>query len=287
MSSTNGTSEVVSVDEQGFEQTNAGAVDEEGFEVVEETPEFRASVDQEVQAKVDANHPDGRVEDGPDHMVGKTLAQEERIKAREAELAHISQQATLSEQEGRAERTREVVTEQCGREDEAEPDVAPQAVLTKEELAEVNRQAARINERVDGGWSRAVVAQELAKRAVGRENLTEAVFEVLDEQRAVPGTVVPIAEVPDVPVGEVTVEGVVTELWASSSPRIQQVGLIEDESGRTKFTVWERSNQTIVREGETIRFRAAAKNWYQGRCSLALTGWSAIEFPKRGRWWDQ
>ena len=117
---------------------------------------------------MDINHSDGRVDEGSDHMVGNTLAQEERIQAREGELAHIGRQAMLSEQDGRAERTREVVTEQCGREDEDESNVAPEAVLTKEELAEVNRQAVRINERVDGGWSRAVVVQELAKQAVGQ-----------------------------------------------------------------------------------------------------------------------
>lgn len=43
----------------------------------------------------------------------------------------------------------------------------------------------------------------------------------------------------------------------------------------------------VVREGETVRFQAAAKNWYKGRCSLSLTGWSRIEFPERGRWWEE
>jgi len=41
-------------------------------------------------------------------MFGKTLEQEERIEAREAELEHISAQAELSQQEGRAKRGREI-----------------------------------------------------------------------------------------------------------------------------------------------------------------------------------
>jgi len=42
-------------------------------------------------------------------MFGKTLEQEERIEAREAELEHISAQAELSQQEGRAQkRTRDI-----------------------------------------------------------------------------------------------------------------------------------------------------------------------------------
>jgi ssDNA-binding replication factor A large subunit len=85
----------------------------------------------------------------------------------------------------------------------------------------------------------------------------------------------------------VTVQGEITELWTPSDNSIQQVGLIEDDSRRTKFTVWEKSGKTVVREGQTVRFRAAAKNWYEGRCSIALTGWSRIEFPERGRWWEE
>jgi hypothetical protein len=59
MSSNNASGKVVSVDAQALEQADEAAVDEEGFEVVEETSELRATVKQETQAKVDANHPDG------------------------------------------------------------------------------------------------------------------------------------------------------------------------------------------------------------------------------------
>jgi hypothetical protein len=287
MSSKNVTTDVVSVDEQAFETHDDAEVDEDGFEVVDETPEFRATVDMEVQAKVDSNHPDARVEEGPDHLFGKTLEQEERIEAREAELERISAQAELGTQDGREQRTREVVSELCGR-DEPEPveRTDPREKLTQEKLAEVNRQAMRISDEVQGGWSRAVVAKQLAEKVQRGQDVTKAVLETLDEQKAAPGAIVPIADVPDVPVGEVTVEGTVQTLWEPSSTSIQQVGLIADDSGKIKFTCWEKSNQTVVREGQTVRFRAAAKNWYEGRCSIALTGWSRIEFPERGRWWE-
>ncbi|NHN62622.1 DNA-binding protein [Haloarcula sp. JP-Z28] len=288
MSSKNVSSEVVSVDEQAFEKHDDVEVDEDGFEVVDETPEFRATVDMEVQAKVDSNHPDARVEEGPDHLFGKTLEQEERIEAREAELEHISAQAELSQQEGRAKRTREVVVEQCGRDEpESVERTDPREKLTQDELAAVNKQAMRISDEVQGGWSRAVVAKQLAEKVQRGQDVTKAVLETLEKLKAVPGAIVPIADVPDIPVGEVTVQGEITELWTPSSSNIQQVGLIEDESGRTKFTVWEKSGKTIVREGQTVRFRAVKKNWYQGRCSLAITGWSRIEFPERGRWWEE
>ena len=287
MSSKNVTTDVVSVDEQAFETHDDAEVDEDGFEVVDETPEFRATVDMEVQAKVDSNHPDARVEEGPDHLFGKTLEQEERIEAREAELERISAQAELGTQDGREQRTREVVVEQCGRDEPKQVErTDPRETLAQKDLAAVNKQAMQISAEVDGGWSRAVVAKQLAEKVQRGQDVTKAVLETLEELKAVPGAIVPIADVPDVPVGEVTVEGEVTELWTPSDNSIQQVGLIEDESGRTKFTIREKSQQTMVREGQTVRFRAAAKNWYDGRCSIALTGWSRIEFPERGRWWE-
>ncbi|ELY86920.1 transcriptional regulator PadR family protein [Natrinema altunense JCM 12890] len=52
--------------------------------------EFEATVEQEVQAKVDANHPDGIVDTDDERIHGATLEQEERIRAREDELERIS-----------------------------------------------------------------------------------------------------------------------------------------------------------------------------------------------------
>jgi hypothetical protein len=285
MSSNSSSSKVVTVDEQAFEKAGGQAVDEDGFPVVDETPTFEAAVEQETQAKVDANHPDGIAETSAERIHGVTLEQEERILGREAELEHISARADLGRQEGREARTRDIVTEECGRKAPARMD--PREQLSREELADVNQEAIRIQDEVDCGWTSAAIARQLAEKVCDGQDVTSAVLELVEELQAVPGAVVPIAEVPEVPVGEVTVEGTVSELWAPSSPAIAQVGLIEDESGRTKFTIWERSNQPVVREGQTVRFRAAAKNWYEGRCSIALTGWSRVAFPERGRWWDE
>jgi len=288
MSSNNASGKVVSVDEQAFEKAGGQAVDEDGFPVVDETPEFEAAVEQETQAKVDANHPDGIADTSEDRIHGVTLEQEERIQAREAELERISAQAELGTQDGREQRTREVVREQCGRDEPAPAErTDPREKLTQEELAEVNEQAMRISDEVQGGWSRAVVAKQLAKKVARGRDVTKAVLETLEELKAAPGAIVPIADVPDVPVGEVTVEGEITQLWDPSDTSISQVGLIEDDSGKIKFTIWEASRKTVVSEGETVRFRAVKKNWYQGRCSIAITGWSRIEFPERGRWWEE
>ena len=298
MSSKNVFGNEVSVDEQAFEKADEAAVDEDGFEVVDETPEFRATVQMEVQAKVDSNHPDARVEEGPDHMFGKTLEQEERIKAREAELAHISAQADLSQQEGRAKRTRDIAakrsaerrTEFQKRAASVNPMVDPErddprVELTQEQLAAVNTQSMRLAEKLDG-WSPAAIGRQLGAAVVGGKDMMSAVVGVFEELQTAPGQVVPIGKLEEVDRKEVSIEGRVTVLWDSDSPAIQQVGLIEDESGRTKLTVWEKSNQPWIEEGERVRIHGAAKNWYNGRVSVALTGWTTVNFPERGRWWE-
>ena len=152
MSSNSSSSKVVTVDEQAFEKAGGQAVDEEGFPVVDETPEFEAAVEQETQAKVDANHPDGIADTSKDRIHGVTLEQEERIRAREAELERISAQAELGTQDGREQRTRAVVSEECGRDN---PDrverTDPREQLTQDELAAVNEQAMRISDEVQRG----------------------------------------------------------------------------------------------------------------------------------------
>jgi len=279
----------ISVDEQALEHERAAEPDDEGFEVVDETPDFRATVEQETQAKVDSNHPDGMVQDFS-HL---PLAQEERIRAREAELERISAQAELGTQDGRAERTREVVTEQFRRRTRAEPgseqgddDTDPREDLSQDELATVNREAHRIAEKVENGPSRAAVARLLADKIVDGQEITDAVFDTLEAVKQMPGVIIPINKVPAVPGDEVSVSGEIIQLWRPSSSAISQVGLIADKSGKIKFTVWGKSDQKGVREGDRVQIKHAKKNWYQGRCSIALTYDSRIVFPERDRqWW--
>ena len=289
----------VSVDAQAYEQANERAVDEDGFEVVDETPELRATVQMEIQAKVDANHPEGIVETNDERIYGVTLAQEERIKAREAELERISVKAHLGSQEGRAGRTRAVVEKvSARRQDEFDrraasvdpqydPDlVDPRARLSKEELATVNREAVRLEVKLDG-WSRVTISREIAERVVQGQGMMSAVVGTFEALQTAAGRVVPIGKLEDVGRREVSIEGRVETLWVPSHPSIAQVGLVADESGQTRVTVWKASDAPWMNEGERVRIHKAARNWYQGRVSLAVTGWSTMFFPERGRWWAE
>jgi len=289
MSSNNSSRKVVTVDEQAFEQAGGQAVDEDGFSILNETPEFEATVEQETQAKVDANHPDGIADTSEGRIHGVTLEQEERIQAREAELERISAQAELGTQEGREQRTRRVVREarrEQWHSSEYEEPEDPRERLSRMELATVNQEADRIAQRLRTDHSRAAVSRVLARRVARGQDITEAVFATMDELQVAPGAICPIEDVPDVPTDEVSVSGEIVTLWRPSSRAISQVGLIADDTGKIKVTIWEASDQPGVKEGDQVTIRQAQKNWYQGRCSLALTYDSMIVFPERDdRWW--
>ncbi|SDY86275.1 DNA-binding protein [Halopenitus persicus] len=298
MSSNNASGKVVTVDEQAFEKAGGQAVDEDGFPVVDETPEFEATVEQETQAKVDANHPDGIADTSEDRIHGVTLEQEERIRAREAELERISIQAELGTQEGREQRTREVValgSTQRQREFQkraasvdpmADPERDdPRAELSQDELATVNTEGDRLATRLDG-WSRAAVSRRLTEAVVDGTDITSAVVRVFEELQTAPGQVVPIGKLEDVDRKEVSIDGRVETLWDPSHPSIAQVGLIADDSGQTRVTIWKASDAPWIAEGERVRIHGAARNWYEGRVSVAVTGWTTIHFPERGRWWE-
>ncbi|QLG28920.1 DNA-binding protein [Halorarum halophilum] len=292
MSSENALGQVVSVDEQGFEQAGEPDVDADGFEVVDETPQFRPTVEQEIQAKVDANHPKAGVH-------GLTLEAEEKLRAREWEIERTNRRFDARQESSREARTRQAVAQgsrerrrtfqkRRGSVDKwAHPAEAdPRAQLSQAELATVNEQAARLERKLDG-WTSAAISRKLAERVADGASVMSAVLGVYEALQRAPGRMIPIAVLEEVQRREVSIEGTVTQLWDPSSLAIQQAGLIEDESGRTKVTIWRKSDQPWIREGERVRIHGAARNWYQGRVSVAATGWSTIHFPERGRWWDE
>ncbi|WP_267644096.1 DNA-binding protein [Haloarchaeobius amylolyticus] len=249
--------------------------------VVEETPTLEATVELEIQAKVDCNHPDVN----PEAM---TLEAEERMVARELEIGRTRERLDRSQESTReAECRTDVEAQAATLEGVWEPQPDPREKLSREELGKVNEKAAKIHSRIEHGSSRAAIARQLAERVADGGSVLSAIIAVSEAERDRPGTIVPIASLKDVQRREVSIQGRVKTLWEPAHPSIQQVGLIEDETGTTKFTSWVRSNAKMVEEGELVRMRNVAKNWYQGRVSVAVTGWSRLIFPERGRWWEQ
>lgn len=277
MSSYNVTAEKDSVESEDRQRTPEGG------------PDLRPTVKLETQAKVDSEAIEKvAMTDERDHPHGMTLVAEEKWEAREAEKARTRErrqtQSTVRERGSRAsvargrKQARTRFDERAASVDPA-PDPHrgdPRAELECDELAAVNQQAERISRDVREGGSRAAVSRQLGERVASGDSVLSASVAVMEAERKRPGTVVPIGELEDVSRAEVSVEGTVEVLWQPSHPSIAQVGLIEDETGRTKWTSWKRSRVPRVSEGERVRFRAVAKNWYDGRCSIALTGDSHV-----------
>ncbi|WP_435362339.1 DNA-binding protein [Haloarchaeobius sp. DFWS5] len=274
MSSKNVLGNEVSDVEQYRDKTDAYVVDEQS--------ELEPTVELEIQAKVDTNHPDastGR---------GLTLAAEERLAAREMEIGRTRERWDRSQESTREGRCRDDVEAQAATlEGVWEPEPDPRENLSRANLGAVNEQAMNIHRQVKYSSSRAAIAKQLAERVADGASVLGAVVGVSEAERDRQGTIIPISRLEAVWRKEVSIEGRVTQLWEPAHPSISQVGLVEDETGVTKFTSWVRSDQPVVREGDLVRFYDVAKNWYQGRVSLALTGWSRVVFPERDRWWDQ
>jgi len=260
----------------------ADAVAEEFEEdVVTDECERRPSVRQEIHAKVDTNHPDAQV-------TGLTLEAEERLEAREVEIRRTHQRYDRHQESGREARSRTVVETMSVERREAfarraasvdpwaDPDREdPRAQLERAQLGKVNREAARLAGELPG-WSRAAISRLVAARLVEGEDVIQAVMAVFEALRDAPGQVIPVQSVGEVNRAEVDIEGVVKTLWQPTHSAIAQVGLLEDETGTVKFTVWRKSSQPTVREGERVRMRSVAKSWYQGQVSVALTGRSQL-----------
>lgn len=247
--------------------------------VASEAVELRPSVEQETQATVDTSHP---------NVMGLTLAEEERLQARELEIERTRRRwdrrpdsnrearCRVAAAAGSAERRRAFERRAASVEPWADPE-RPDArsQLAPDELATVNREAERLASKLDG-FSRAAISRRLARRVVDGQDIAAAVVGTMETLRTAPGQPIPIAAVGEVEREEVTIQGEVTTLWEPSHPSIAQVGLVEDGTGRIKFTAWKKSRVATVEVGEQVRLRAATKSWYDGRVSVALTGWSSV-----------
>ena len=281
MSSKNVFSNEVSVDEQTNEQF--------ADDVVSETPEMRPSVEQDIQSKVD--YSDERIVE--DRLFGQTLEAEERMKAREWEIERTRVRYDRRQNSDREVRTRTTVERMnverhyefqkraASVDPWCDPDRAdPRKLISREELAAVNQQTRRIAQELEG-WSRAAISRQVAERIVDGADVAMAVVRTVEELQTAPGQVIPIGAVKQVDRYEVDIEGDVEVLWEPSHSKIQQVGLLKDETRTIKVTVWKASRQPWMREGERVRIYGASKSWYQGRCSVALTRKSEVVFPER------
>ena len=86
----------------------------------------------------------------------------------------------------------------------------------------------------------------------------------------------PIAEVK---IGDwATIEGVVTVLFESRSPSVAQSGILADQSGSIRFTVWAKAQAPALEQGEWYRFESAAVDEFNNQPGFQVHSGTAI-FP--------
>jgi hypothetical protein len=74
----------------------------------------------------------------------------------------------------------------------------PRERLSRMELPTVNQEADRMAQRLRTDHSRAAVSRVLAKQVAKGQNITKAVFDIMDTLKTAPGAICPIEDVPDV-----------------------------------------------------------------------------------------
>ncbi|MDB2272197.1 hypothetical protein PM032_14385 [Halorubrum ezzemoulense] len=143
----------------------------------------------------------------------------------------------------------------------------PFAELTQSQLAEVNQQAARLDEAFEVGTalSRASFSQLLARRVADGESVLDATLEVKKSVQQFPDTIQPIAEIDPFAQYQTTVRGTIDVLWEPRGQGQYQVGLISDETNDpVKITIWRNSgDKPLLKEGDTVEVNRCKVNAYQ------------------------
>jgi len=249
----------------------------------EETPKLRPTVEMQTQAEIDSDVREqvaAAEELGRPH--GMTLEAQEKWEAREAEKWRTRERSDDGQLSQREAICREMTkAKHCGLSSEADP----RERLNVETRREVHKQAIRLDGKCRGGLGVEAIERELAARVAAGRSTRNAVLDMIEDVQTAPGAIVALGKLERVGRKWIDVEAQVAELWDPSHPSMQQVGLLEDETGRCEVTIWQKSNQPLIDVGQTVRIRDAAVSWYQSRPSLALTGRSMVHFPERDARW--
>lgn len=75
----------------------------------------------------------------------------------------------------------------------------------------------------------------------------------------------------------VTIKGTVIQLWNPSSDKIRQTGLIKDDTGIIKFTIWESNDLLDVDENETFAFVGFKVSQWNERLNIQSARFSKIK----------
>ena len=132
------------------------------------------------------------------------------------------------------------------------------------ELAEIERRLSDLTERFKvpvAEAERSVVSYFLRERGIKRE-----------DYYGTPQGAASSMQISDINLSEqwVNLRAKVTQLWESTSPSIDQVGLIGDETGTIKFVKWAKSNLPALVEGKSYSLENMTTDEWQGNFSVKM-----------------
>jgi hypothetical protein len=220
-----------------------------------------------------------------------------------------------------ARQKREDFAERADLAADRDPETDPREKMDPETLGRINELSRTVAEKFEDGPTYAAVSKEIAEKVDSGTSPGEAALAVTERLVGSEWAVVPIGRLEEsmadwrsqlrdewdgtttgelgsemsiedwqeqrypnkIGSFEASIQGEVTALWEPSRGNQQQVGEIRGETGTAKVTIWRSSNcETVLREGDTVRFRGLKVDWYEGRPSLSATSDAEITVLERG-----
>lgn len=139
------------------------------------------------------------------------------------------------------------------------------------ELPEIERRLSDLNERFKvplAEAERSVVSYFLRERKIKRE-----------DYYGTPQGAASSTQIADIHQSEqwINLRAKVVQLWDSTSPAIDQVGLIGDGTGTIKFVKWAKSNLPALVEGKSYSLENMTTDEWEGRFSVKMNRTTRIQ----------
>ncbi|ELZ19740.1 hypothetical protein C475_22394 [Halosimplex carlsbadense 2-9-1] len=235
---------------------------------------------------------------GDEDLTGLPLESQERLHGLRNERKRQREKALAASVVGldRETRTREDVV--AGRREQRHEQndrlIGPRGIThhdplegVDEDIAEQVRDAAvRLAGHFRSGPDVDVLENAIGRKVARGQSVYTALSNVQEQFYQEAGVIQPISTVPVIPSKynvEADIQGEVTTLWYPKSNNQQQVGIIKDDSGTIKFTVWTRSNQSVIlHEGDIVRIVGGKVGKYNGQATLAADSETRITILESG-----
>jgi replication factor A1 len=121
------------------------------------------------------------------------------------------------------------------------------------------------------------VPPEEAERSITSDYTREFGLEEKTELVTPKNTETPATPLADIRSGDwVTIEGVVSVLFESRSPSVAQSGILADQSGAVRFTIWAKSQAPLLEPGKWYRFESAAVDEFNNQLNFQVHSGTVI-----------